>query len=280
MAAFQSARFTNADGLNIAYRVWGEGAHTLICVHGLYRNGHDFDFLAAALAGRMRVVTVDMMGRGDSDFSADVSRYNAEFYARDVLALADLLALPQFDLLGTSMGGMVGMLLGMTAPQRLRRLIMNDVGPEISLKVLRELGQRSIDAPVDFARFEDALAYYRLSLREWGGLSEEQIVHVARHSVRHTVRQDGERWVFHYDPRLIDGFRWPDGDVDLWQGYRTIRCPVLVIHGMRSTVLPQAVADKLRREPNTTVLDVADAGHAPGLMSSDQIEAVADFLAD
>lgn len=274
MTAFHESKFTNADGLNIAYRVWGDGPQTLICVHGLYRNSHDFDELGAALAHRMRVVAVDMMGRGDSDFASDVSRYNVEFYARDVLALADHLALPRFAFLGTSMGGMVGMRLGMTAPERLTKLILNDVGPEIRLAVLKEIGERATGAPTDFASFDAALEYCRQALREWGALSDEQIGRLARHS----LRRDGDRWIFHYDPNLIHGFRWPPGDVDLWAGYRTIACPILVIHGMQSAVLPESLAAKLRQEPNTMVLDVADAGHAPSLMIAGQIQAIADFI--
>lgn len=272
--SFLESKFTNADGLKIAYRVWGEGPQTLICVHGLYRNSHDFDVLGAALSDRMRVVAVDMMGRGDSDFATDFDRYNAEFYARDVLALADHLNLERFAFLGTSMGGMVGMRLAMVAPQRIRKLILNDVGPEIQLAVLKELGQRSIDAPADFPSFEAATDYYRLALKEWGALTEEQILHLARHGFRQV---DG-RWVFHYDRNIIHGFRWPPGDVDLWEIYRKFACPILVIHGMQSIVLLETVAAKLRQEPNTTVFDVADAGHAPSLMTPDQIKAIADFL--
>ncbi|MBI1891776.1 MAG: alpha/beta hydrolase [Burkholderiales bacterium] len=273
--SFQEAKFTNADGLNIAYRSLGDAPQTLICVHGLYRNSHDFDELGAVLSDRIRIVAVDMMGRGDSDFAADTDRYNVEFYARDVLALADHLQLPSFAFLGTSMGGMVGMRLAMTAPQRISKLILNDVGPEIQLSVLKELGQRSVDAPADFPSFEAAVDYYRLALKEWGALTEEQILHLCRHGFRQV---DG-RWIFHYDRNIIHGFRWPPGDVDLWEFYRKIACPILVIHGMRSVVLPEAVAAKLRQEPNTTVFDVADAGHAPSLMTPDQTKAIADFLA-
>lgn len=274
MPQLTEAKFVNADGLNIAYRVWGDAPRTLICVHGLYRNSHDFDALGAALGDRLRVVAVDMMGRGDSDFATDYDRYNAEFYARDVLALADLLGVENFDYLGTSMGGMVGMRLAMTVPKRIEHLILNDIGPEIRLSVLKEIGQLSLNAPTSFPSFDAAHDFYRLALREWGALTDAQILHLARHGVR---EKDG-KWVFHYDPNIIHGFRWPPGDVDLWDAYRAIACPILVFHGMRSKVLPQEVAAKLRAEPNTKVVDVADAGHAPSLMTAEQIDAIAEFL--
>lgn len=276
MSQYQDAQFTNADGLRIAYRTWGDGDATLICVHGLYRNRHDFDILAEALSKQWRVVAVDMMGRGDSDFSPDPRRYNAEFYVRDVLALADHLQLKQFAYLGTSMGGMIGMVLAMTTPARLTKLILNDIGPQISLAVLRELGQRSTDAPASFASFQEALDYFRPAFKEWDDLSEEQVLHLTRHSVKQV---DG-KWVFHYDRRIVEGFVWPEGDIDLWAAYRQIACPVMVIRGVHSAVLPESVAATLKQDPNTMVLDVPGAGHAPGLMAPDQIEAIATFLGE
>lgn len=274
MSECRSEFFINADGLRIAYSDWGGGGRTLICVHGLYRNRHDFDVLAGELANEFRILAVDMMGRGDSDPAPDVTRYNAEFYARDVVELADQLGLERFSFLGTSMGGMVGMRLAATHGQRLERLVLNDVGPEIRLAVLKAIGQRSVDAPASFAGFEEARAYFKLALRSWGDLGEDQVDHITRHS----VREEGGRWVFRYDRKLIHGFRWPSGDVDLWEAYRRIPCPVLVIHGMQSEVLPEEVAARLRVTPGTTVLDVPDAGHAPALMAPEQIEAIRRFL--
>jgi len=266
-------RYLTGDGLTGAYRVWGSGP-PLICVHGVYRNSHDFDYLAAALADRFQVICPDMIGRGGSDWAPDIGRYNFEFYARDVLTLADSLGLDNFHYLGTSMGGMIGMVLTAQAPRRVRRLVLNDAGPYVRLSVLREVGQRSLDAPARFASYAEAEAFFAASTASWGPLTAEQRAHI----VRHSVRPAGDGWVFHYDPQLIKGFRWPEGDLDIWPLYRSIPCPILVLRGEHSEVVPPDVAEQLRREPRTQVIDVAGAGHAPSLMAPAQIAAVRAFL--
>ena len=269
-------RFTNADGLTLAYRDWGQGPRALVCVHGLYRNSRDFDALAEALSGHMRVIAIDMMGRGGSDYAADPDRYNVPFYLRDVLDLTSALGLGDFDYLGTSMGGIVGMVLAAEADSPVRHLVLNDVGPEISLAKLRELGELSRLVPESFADYAAARAFYRPAMSGWGKLSEEQLEHL----VSHSVRREGERWVVHYDRRIMEGYRWPPGDVDLWPLYRQIRAPVLVLRGARSDVLAADTAERLRAEPGTTVLEIAGAGHAPSLMTPEQIAAIERFLAD
>lgn len=271
-----SGYYTSHDGLRLAYRSFGEGPATLICVHGLYRNGHDFDVLAEALADRYRVVTPDVVGRGDSDYAPDPARYNTEFYVRDVMGLADHLGLESYACLGTSMGGMIGMALAGKADPRVRRLILNDVGPEIRLATLKEIGQRSVDAPQSFASYEEIRTFFRQALSEWGRLGEAQLERVIRHSVR---ERDG-RWGFRYDRNLIHGFRWPPGDIDLWPLYNAIPCPVLVFWGRKSQVLTADVAAKLRAHANTTLVEVEDAGHAPSLMVPAQIDAVRRFLGE
>lgn len=266
--------FRTEDGYRIAYRVFGEGRRTLICVHGLYRNGHDFDYLAAGLADAMRVVTPDIIGRGDSDYARDPSRYNTEHYIKDVRALAAHLGADRYDFLGTSMGGMVGMAMAAAPDTGVEHLVLNDVGPEIALATLKEIGQRSLRAPDDFASFADGREYLRRALESWGELNQEQVDHVARYG----LRQQGARWVFSYDRELIHGFRWPPGDVDLWPLYRAFKGPVLVLHGSDSEVLTADTAARLRGEPNTQVVDIPGTGHAPHLMSAEQIGLVRRFL--
>lgn len=266
--------FTSRDGYRLAYRSCGDGPRTLICVHGLYRNGHDFDFLAEGLADGFRVVMPDMIGRGESDYATEPDRYNTEHYVRDIQALAEHLGLERYAYLGTSMGGMIGMALAAQADSGVERLILNDVGPEIALSTLKEIGARSLDAPQSFDGLEAAREYFRRATEAWGGLNAEQLEHVTRHSTR---ARDG-RLEFHYDRELIKGFRWPPGDVDLWPLYRQIRCPVLVLRGAESEVLSAATADKLRREPQTQVIEIPATGHAPHLMSPEQIAYVRRFL--
>lgn len=262
-------------GERMAYRVFGQGPRTLLCIHGLYRNGHDFDFLAQALAeAGFRVVTPDMIGRGDSDYATDPSRYNLQEYVQDILDLTRELGLERYDYLGTSMGGMVGMALAAHPASGIRRLILNDVGPEIALATLKDIGQRSLEAPSSFSSREEIRRFYRAALVSWGELSEAQFEHLVRHG---TIEQDG-RWGFRYDRDLIKGFRWPPGDIDLWPVYRSFTGPVLVFRGADSQVLTAATAERLRLEPNTQVIEVPGAGHAPSLMRPEQIAAIRRFL--
>lgn len=268
VAAVQLTR----HGERMAYRVFGDGPRTLLCVHGLYRNGHDFDFLAAALAGGHRVVTPDLIGRGDSDYARDPARYNTADYVRDLQELAQALGLRRYDCLGTSMGGMVGM--AMAAEGGIDRLVLNDVGPEVALATLKRIGQRALTAPRSFASYAEVQCYLRPALAEWGELEEKQLEHL----IRHSVAQQDDGWRFHYDPDLIKGYRWPSADLDLWPLYRAFKGPVLVFRGARSAVLEAATAARLRQEPNTTVVEVAGAGHAPALMSAAEIDAIRCFL--
>jgi pimeloyl-ACP methyl ester carboxylesterase len=271
----RSHSLRTSDGYRMAYREFGEGPHALLCVHGLYRSGRDFDLLARALGDRYRVITPDIIGRGDSDYATDVSRYNNENYVRDLRELIEALGLESYDYLGTSMGGMLGMALAAQPDSGIRKLILNDVGPEIALTTLKEIGGRSLASPPAFPSYEKLSNFFRAAFASWGALTEEQLAHLTRHSV---YEDNDGRWQFRYDRELIKGFRWPDADVDLWPLYRAFKGPVLVFHGARSEVLLPSTAEKLRREPNTEVVEVSDAGHAPALMAPEQTAWIRRFL--
>lgn len=275
MTRERSDNLRTSDGYRLAYRVFGDGPRTLLCVHGLYRTGRDFDLLAQAMDEQYRVITPDIIGRGDSDYAADVSRYNNEDYLRDLRELIESLGLESYDYLGTSMGGMIGMALAAQPGSGMRRLILNDVGPEVALATLKEIGQRSLAMPPAFPSYEQVSSFFRAAFASWGILTEAQLAHLTRHS----VYQDADgRWLFRYDRELIKGFRWPEADVNLWPQYRAFQGPVLVFHGERSEVLVPSTVEKLRREPNTEVVEVPDAGHAPALMAPEHLARIRRFL--
>ncbi len=266
--------FTNADGLRIAYRAWGRGGRTLVCVHGLLRNSHDFDVIAEALSDAYTVLCPDVMGRGASAFAPDASHYNLQYYVRDILQLLDLHGATETDYLGTSMGGMIGMVLASQPQSRIRRLVLNDIGPEITLAQLKDIAGRAETAPDSFSDMAEAEAYFRETYQEWGTLTDAQWSAITRHG----VRDDNGVLRLHYDPRIMEGYQWPEGDVDLWPLYQTLKGPVLVLHGTESPVLTDAVADKLRQAPRTQVVDIPGVGHAPPLMSDSEIAPVRQFL--
>ncbi|HYD98686.1 MAG TPA: alpha/beta hydrolase [Alphaproteobacteria bacterium] len=264
----------------MAYTEWGRdaGGGTVVCVHGLTRNGRDFDALAADLAGRARVVCPDVVGRGASDWLAQPALYGYPQYLADMAVLLARLDVPEVTWVGTSMGGLIGMLLAADPKSPIKRLVVNDVGPFIPKAALERIGGYVGKDP-DFADEAEAEAYLRGVLAGFGRLSDAQWGHMARHSVR---RKASGALGLAYDPGIGAAFTGqPIPDVDLWPVWDAIRCPVLVLRGSSSDLLLAETAEEMtRRGPPARRVEIPDAGHAPALMAPDQIAVVRDFLFD
>jgi pimeloyl-ACP methyl ester carboxylesterase len=268
--------------LSLAYWEWEgpPGAPAVICVHGLTRNGRDFDFLAEALSQRFRVICPDMPGRGRSDWLDDASGYGFPFYVATLAALFARLDVPAMHWVGTSMGGLVGMLFAALPKSPVRRLVLNDVGPVLPKEGLSRIGQY-VGRDPGFSNRQELEAYLRDVHAALGPLDDAQWRHLAEHSGR--TRSDG-RLGLAYDPKIGDAFR-PDGDaplqdVDFWPFYDQLRCPTLVIRGGQSDVLRMSDATAMtRRGPRAQLIEFPGLGHAPALMADDQIAAIRDFLA-
>lgn len=261
----------------IAYVEWGarENPRVLLCVHGLTRNARDFDFVALALERDYRVIAVDVVGRGRSDWLASVGDYTTQQYCSDMTALIARLDVPQVDWLGTSMGGLIGMALAAQEGSPIRRLVLNDVGPFISKDALQRIAAYVGQQPV-FADLEQAARYMGEVHAGFGALTDEQKRHLAEHSVK-PRREDG-KLVLRYDPRIAETLG-PAADVDLWPLWDAIRAPVLVLRGANSDVLTHATAAEMkRRSPTMRIVEFAEAGHAPKLMEGDQIGVLCDWL--
>ncbi|MFP5460588.1 MAG: alpha/beta fold hydrolase [Gammaproteobacteria bacterium] len=263
----------------IGYAEWGRrDAPVLFCVHGLTRNGRDFDALAERLADRYRVVCPDMLGRGTSDRAADPSLYAVPQYIADCITLIARLDVEELTWLGTSMGGVIGMAVAAMPGNAVRRLILNDIGPEVGQTGIGRIGGDIGDDPT-FASFEEGERELRGRMSEFGPHTDEQFRYLSRHYV---VQRDG-RWTFHYDPAIGAGFRAAAGQAapSLWPFYEAIRCPVRVIRGASSDILSEPTAlEMTRRGPKARVEVVPDVGHAPSLIPSDQIDLVERMLAD
>lgn len=262
----------------IAYTEWGErdNPRVLVCVHGLTRNGRDFDVIAAAAARRYRVVCPDVVGRGSSDRLADKAQYGYPQYCADMAALIARLGAAEVDWLGTSMGGLIGMLLASRAQSPIRRLVLNDVGPFIPRAALARLGAYVGKDP-RFADQGEAEAYFRKVMAPFGTLTDAQWRHVAAHG----VEPDGEgRLRLRYDPAIGEPFRaGVFQDVDLWPVWDAIRCPTFVIRGAESDLLlPRTAEEMMRRGPRAAVAEIPGTGHAPALMDAMQIATVMDWL--
>lgn len=266
----------------IAYTEWGDPADPcpVVCVHGLTRNGRDFDALAAALAaaGR-RVVCPDIVGRGRSDRLADPAGYGYPQYCADMAALIARLDVDKVDWVGTSMGGLTGMFLAGAPRSPVRRMVINDIGPLVPKAFIARL-RGYVGQPIRFAGLAEAEAYFRETYAPFGRLTDAQWRHLTEHGVQ---RMRAGCYVLAYDPKIGAALNTADepADIDLWPAWSKVGVPVLVIRGALSDLLSAEVVARMREtHPSGRVEEhvAADAGHAPALMADDQIAAVREWL--
>jgi pimeloyl-ACP methyl ester carboxylesterase len=263
----------------LAYTEWpgpSREAPVLLCVHGLTRNGRDFDMLAQALSTHYRVVCPDMPGRGKSEWLSDAADYTYPLYLTDITALIARLDVDRVDWVGTSMGGIIGMVLAALPNAPIGKLVINDVGALVS-----KTGIERIASYVGFdPSFPDLFALeteLRRLAATFGPLSDAQWRHLATHSVRR--KADGSIG-FAYDPKIGDALRQSAiADVALWASWDAIKVPVLLLRGAQSDILLASDAAAMtQRGPRTKLIEFAGIGHAPALMAEDQIAAIRDFL--
>jgi pimeloyl-ACP methyl ester carboxylesterase len=246
----------------------------LICVHGLTRNGRDFDYVAASLADAYRVVCPDVVGRGRSDWLRDPTDYNYPVYCGDMTTLIAKLGAETVDWLGTSMGGIVGMMLAGLPGSPVRKLVMNDVGSLIPKAAIERIGKYVGNEPT-FASLEALEAAMR-SVSPFGELSDEQWRHLAMHVAK--LDDDG-RWHFRYDPGIGKNFHAvPPADINLGAYWKAVHGPVLVIRGEHSDLLRAETLEEMCRRPHTEALVIPRTGHAPMLMDDFQAGAIRRFL--
>ena len=275
-----SVQCLSPSGLHrMAYTEWGarDNPRVLVCVHGLTRNARDFDNLAEALSAHYRVICPDVVGRGVSGRLRDPAHYTIPQYVADMVTLIARLGVETVEWVGTSMGGLIGMALAAQAGSPIRRLVLNDVGPLISVESLQRIAEY-VGIDPTFASFEEALAYVRLISAPFGALSDEQWRHLTEHSI--AQRPEG-RWGFRYDPRIAEPFRaaFVGQDIDLWPIYERIAVPTLVVRGAESDLLAREVWQQMAsRGARAELAEIPGVGHAPMFLSEDQIAVVRDFL--
>ena len=261
----------------VVYYEWGDADNprVALCVHGVGRNGRDFDVLGEALSTTHRVLAIDMPGRGESEWLADPNDYVFTTYLTALVALIARSGAETVDWVGTSMGGLLGIVVAAQPKSPIRRLVVNDVGPAIEPAALDRIrGYFGLDPT--FATYAEIEQYVRLVSAPFGRLTDAQWEHVTRTNVRQ--RADG-RWGLAYDPGIAVPFRASAAPPDLWGIWDAIRCPTLVLRGAQSDLLSAATAAEMgTRGPRPAIIEFADVGHAPMLLSSEQIDPVAAFL--
>lgn len=260
----------------LAWTEWGPAdGLPVVCVHGLTRNARDFDDLARALAGRgRRVLCPDLPGRGDSDWLPQPELYVPPSY---VVALAHLLARLDgpVDWVGTSLGGICGMLLAAGPGTPLRRLVLNDVGSQVPAAAAARIA-RYVTQPRHFEDLAGLEAHLREVHAPFGALTDAQWRHMAETSQR--ALPDGGV-ALHYDPAIAVPFaKAAAGPIELGMVWGRVALPTLLLRGAESDVLPADIAAEMARRPGVVLRTIAATGHAPALVAADQIAMVADFL--
>lgn len=275
MAAFYEDRFwTSSDGLNLHYRNYcgpetgGAGCAKLpvLCLHGLTRNARDFAGLAEALSATRRVIVPEMRGRGQSGYASNSDTYSPITYVADVEKLLAEQGIERFVAVGTSMGGLMTMLMAAAKPGRIAAVVMNDIGPEIDAggvaRISGYVGQgRSYPTWVHAARGlaeAHGAAFPDYDLGQWIELTKRTMV----------VSQSG-RIVFDYDMAIAEPFAKPGNAAppNLWLAYEALRdVPMLLVRGELSDLLsPETVKQMGVRNPAMRTITVPRVGHAPTL---------------
>lgn len=266
----------------MAYWEWGQrdNPRVLVCVHGLARQGRDFDTLARRLSGQCRVICPDVVGRGRSDWLANPAHYQIPSYVADMVSLLARLDVEQVDWVGTSMGGLIGLGLAALPGSPVRRLVLNDVGPSIRYEALQRIGSY-LGQPVEFDTLEQGAAYLRSISAGFGPHSDEAWLQLSRPMFRSV---DGKLRL-HYDPRIAMPFGavTPElaaaGEAALWAAYDSLRCPTLLLRGADSDLLSAETARAMtERGPRAVLHELPGVGHAPTLVANEQIALVEGFL--
>jgi pimeloyl-ACP methyl ester carboxylesterase len=255
---------------------WGapDNPRVVVCVHSLTRTGRDYDVLGEALAPTHRVLAVDLPGRGRSDWLAEKRDYGFPLYLSTLTALVAAARVETVDWVGTSLGGLLGIVMAGLQGSPVTRLVVNDVGPAIEPAGLARIGAYVGLDPLFASR--DAIAAYVRSISPFGPLTEVQWSHVVDTVV--APRDDG-RWGFVYDPGIAVPFREAAAPVDLWSTWDAIRCPTLLLRGADSDLLSAETAREMaRRGPRPRLVELEGVAHAPMLFADDVVATVVGFL--
>jgi len=281
-APYTEGEWSSADGLTLRYRDYPgrEDRPPILCIPGLTRNARDFEPVADAFAGEWRVICADLRGRGQSDYAKDPASYTPAAYVGDMLALFEQAGLDRVVAIGTSLGGIVTMLLAMQVPNRIAGAVLNDIGPEVEAAGIERIrdyvGQgRSFPTWMHAARAlkdQSGEAYPEFELSDWLRLSKRLMC----------VGGSG-RIAFDYDMKIAEPFQQPESSApfDMWPAFRALSGrPVLALRGALSDILSPATLARMESElPGMEAVTIANTGHAPTLEEPAAQEAIARLLA-
>ena len=282
---FTAPNIDQSGSHRLAYYDWGNpnAEQVIVCVHGLSRNARDFDFLAEELVSKgARVLALSMAGRGESDRLENPMLYGYPTYVADCLAFLDNFHLRHVNWVGTSMGGIIGMMIAAQGNERIRRLVLNDIGSFLKKEALSRIYGYVSTLPTQFASREEAENYYRTNFAPWGIVEDAHWAHFLTHSTK--ANADGTHSPL-CDPAIAEplaaisqNYTQVD-DINLAEIWDKIILPTLILRGEDSDILDQETVNAMRRtNPHAHAATIANCGHAPALAAPDQIMRISQFL--
>jgi esterase len=274
-----TSKFITVNGLRLHYLDFGNSDKPpLICIHGLSGNAHNFAALAQYLSTDYHVISLDVRGRGDSQWGPP-DDYTQTNYCSDLAMIVEQLRFPRVTLIGTSMGGAIAMLYGGGYPERVERMILNDIGPEVDSSGVKRITDYMTTAPVEFGSLAEVGEYYRQNYPAMRQMPEQLLLEFVKWAVKSNERG---RLTWKIDPAIRNLRRTGSGarPLDMWVPYARITAPILVIRGADSDILARSTAERMRSvlPQLTTIVEVPGVGHAPSLLEPEALTAIKQFL--
>ena len=274
---------TNGDGSHrMAYHAWGDPSNpkVLLCVHGLTRRGSDFNTLAQAMSKDYYVVCPDVVGRGDSDRLQNPMMYAVPQYVADMASLVKHLGVAHVDWLGTSMGGLIGMVYASMPSSPIRRMLINDVGPRIEPEAIKRLGSY-VGQTFSFANRADALERLNAICASFGEHTPQEW---EIYNGPMLIQKNG-LWEMHYDPDIsvpfasVNPIMAKAGEMAMWHAFKQIHIPMLIVRGGNSDLLSaKTVAEMCKVNPYARSIEIPNVGHAPAFVKAEQIALAKEFF--
>ena len=264
----------------LSYVVWGDPSNhkTLVCVHGLTRNSRDFDYLAQSALKDYCVMAIDVAGRGKSEWLEDYSQYNYQRYTLDMLYLMDTLGLKNVHWLGTSMGGIIGMMVASLKPERIEKMVLNDIGAVVLGKAIERI-MEYVRKDIEFQSLKELKQYMQSIFSGFGIAEDEHWNHMVKHS---HIRTESEGYRLAYDPKIAQAIIETTSDVyddmNLWELWHQVQQPVFIIRGDESDILSKDVMQEMCKRDHVDSIEINNIGHAPALMEPSQISSVLDWF--
>nr|WP_255535515.1 alpha/beta hydrolase [Polynucleobacter finlandensis] len=266
----------------MAYHAWGDPSNpkVLLCVHGLTRRGSDFNTLAQAMSKDYYVVCPDVVGRGDSDRLQNPMMYAVPQYVADMASLVKHLGVAHVDWLGTSMGGLIGMVYASMPSSPIRRMLINDVGPRIEPEAIKRLGSY-VGQTFSFANRADALERLNAICASFGEHTPQEW---EIYNGPMLIQKNG-LWEMHYDPDIsvpfasVNPIMAKAGEMAMWHAFKQIHIPMLIVRGGNSDLLSaKTVAEMCKVNPYARSIEIPNVGHAPAFVKTEQIALAKEFF--